>query len=57
VVYRVRMIVKNIYPGTGVTREVVTRFAGCRDDIDARQKARDVYDVVVFKKVEPIEES
>lgn len=37
------------------TRTVVARFAGCTDADDAHVKARALYDVVAFKKVEPVE--
>lgn len=31
---------------------ITTRFAGCATEADAKRKARELYTVVVFKKVE-----
>jgi hypothetical protein len=52
--YRVRMLV--YFPGRSkATREIVTKFAGCLNEADARAAARKQYDVAAFKSVEPVE--
>lgn len=35
-------------------RELIQKFAGCVDEHDARKKLREVFDVVVIKKVERV---
>lgn len=36
------------------TREVITNFAGCQDEEDAKAKAEAIYSVKKFKSVEPV---
>lgn len=45
-VYRIRFIAAN------PERELVQRFAGCIDEHDARTKLRQIFTVVLVKKVE-----
>lgn len=55
--YRLVMAVRN-HPGfdaklsEGPSRTVVTCIAGCRDEKDAKEKARALYDVETFRSVE-----
>jgi hypothetical protein len=57
--YRVKMLVKNREDwaeNLGKTREVVSRFFGCKDENDAKAKAQKVFDVVKFKTVELVKD-
>lgn len=57
--YRLTMVVDRLsLPLTDPQRKItiVTKIAGCVDVADAKQKARKLFNIVEFKKVEPVDE-
>lgn len=59
--FRVTMYVANhpgfdSKPSDPAGRTVIACFAGCVDEADAKKKARAVYDVETFKKIEKVSE-
>jgi hypothetical protein len=52
--YRLIMLVRNQHNSVTPRREVTTKIAGCDNEEHARQKARELYDVVTIKKIEVI---
>jgi hypothetical protein len=54
--FRVKLLARNRSENGGGTREITTQIAGCVDETVARIKTRQLYDVVTFYWVKPIEE-
>lgn len=48
--YRIKFIAAN------PERELVQRFHGCTDEADAKRKLRELFTVVVIKRIEPVSE-